>query len=605
MRRTFLILILLISALSITAQTEKKITILHTNDLHSRLIGYTPESAYSPLTVNDDKTVGGFARIAAIIKNEKERSKGTTLVLDAGDFMMGTLFPSFEKKTGFQLRLMKEMGYDVVGIGNHEYDFGPGWLASVIEKSHENGAIPQLLIGNAKFDKKNNADDGLEKLFADNIIARKTVLTRDGIRIGIFSILGKDAVDVAPKAVPVTFEKQSSFAKKMVQELQNEHCDIIICISHSGITKEINGEWGGEDVELARSVKGIDLIIGGHTHTKLERPLIVNGIPIVQAGEFGQFVGCLSLSCSPGKIKMENYRLIPVDDKIAGDEHINRMIEEEKEKINLEILKPLGMDYSKPVVETSFTIEGNDGGDYINSNLGPLIADAIQYYVNKHSSKGTNISMVAAGMIFDKIMPGILSVPDIFRVMPLGSGKDEVPGYALSRLYVTGRELKSILEILQVASRSKPSNYCYYSGLRVIYNPEKGLFRKIKKIGIVNNDGTVDSVDFSKKNKSLYSITADSYMLEFIGIIKKMSFGLINVVPKDAAGAKVKDMKTIVIDMDETREGVQEGKEWRALVEFLSSMKDTNGNGIPDVDKKYASAVRCFFDVRTDDQLKN
>jgi 5'-nucleotidase len=86
-------------------------------------------------------------------------------------------------------------------------------------------------------------------------------------------------------------------------------------------------------------------------------------------------------------------------------------------------------------------------------------------------------------------------------------------------------------------------------------------------------------------------------MLEFIGIIKKMSFGLINVVPKDAAGNQVKDMKTAVIDMDENREGVQEGKEWLALMEFLSSMKDTNGNGIPDIDKKYAGPVKCFFPV--------
>jgi 5'-nucleotidase len=88
-------------------------------------------------------------------------------------------------------------------------------------------------------------------------------------------------------------------------------------------------------------------------------------------------------------------------------------------------------------------------------------------------------------------------------------------------------------------------------------------------------------------------------MLEFIGIIKKMSFGLINVVPKDFAGNQVKDMKTAVIDMDENREGVQEGKEWLALIEFLSSMKDTNGNGIPDIDKKYAVPVKCFFPVNT------
>ena len=105
------------------------------------------------------------------------------------------------------------------------------------------------------------------------------------------------------------------------------------------------------------------------------------------------------------------------------------------------------------------------------------------------------------------------------------------------------------------------------------------------------------NVDFSKKNKSLYSITADSYMLDFIGIIKKMSFGIINVVPKDEAGNKIKDMKNTVIDMDESHEGVQEGKEWLALIEFLGSMKDINGDGIPDIDRKYAVPLKCFYSV--------
>jgi 5'-nucleotidase len=598
MKRIFVIIIWIVSVINLNGQTEKEITILHTNDLHSRLMGYAPESEYSPLTIKDDKTVGGFARIAAIIKSEKENSKGVTLVLDAGDFMMGTLFPSIEKKSGFQLRLMKSMGYDVTCFGNHEFDFGPEWLATVISTSAGDGMIPSLLIGNATFDRKDARDDGLEKLLSDNIISRKLILIKDGIKFGFFSIIGKDAVKDAPRAVPVTFEKQSSFARKMVKDLKSEKCDIIICLSHSGVTKEKNGEWGGEDVELAKAVKGIDLIIGGHTHTKLDQPIIVKGIPIVQAGEFGQFVGCLKLSYSPEKLKLTSYRLIPVDDNVLGDEHINNIIQEQKEKINQQILKPLGMDYNKPVVESGFKIEGNDVGDYVNSNIGPLIADAIQYYVNFHNRKGTDISMVAAGMIFDKIVPGVQTAPDIFRVMPLGSGNDDVPGYALSRLYVTGRELKSILEILQVAAKSKPEDYCYYSSIRVDYDPEGGLFKKIKKIEIIHNDGTLINVDFSKKNKSLYSLTADSYMLDFIGIIKKMSFGLINVVPKDEAGNKIKDMKSAVIDINESLDGIQEGKEWLALIEYLGSMKDTNGNGIPDVDKKYATPVKCFYSVK-------
>ena len=111
----------------------------------------------------------------------------------------------------------------------------------------------------------------------------------------MFSIIGKEADDLAPKAAPVTFAKQISVARKMVKELKDEKCGIIICLSHSGIVKEKNGEWGGEDVELARKVKGISLIIGGHSHTRLDQPLIVNGIPIVQTGEFGKFVGRLSI----------------------------------------------------------------------------------------------------------------------------------------------------------------------------------------------------------------------------------------------------------------------------------------------------------------------
>src|SRR5665811_2296377 len=154
MIKSMLLLVLTGLFFSASGQTEKKITILHTNDLHSHLEGFAPESAYSPMTINDDKTVGGFSRIATIIKNEKESSSGITLVVDAGDFLMGTLFQSLEVKTGYQLRLMKTMGYDVACIGNHEFDYGPEKLASIISASSANGAIPGLLLSNAVFSNK-------------------------------------------------------------------------------------------------------------------------------------------------------------------------------------------------------------------------------------------------------------------------------------------------------------------------------------------------------------------------------------------------------------------------------------------------------------------
>jgi 5'-nucleotidase/UDP-sugar diphosphatase len=283
--------ILLMLSISIAAQNEREIVILHTNDLHSHLTGYAPESAYTPLSVNDDKTTGGFARIAAIIKDEKNKNSGTTLVLDAGDFLMGTLFQGLETKTGFQLRLMKTMGYDAVCIGNHEFDYGPEKLAEILSSSVRGGEIPPVLLSNAVFDKEKPEDDALENLFNTGVVGRKYILERDNLKIGFFSLLGKVAVEDAAFAPPVTFSKQIPVAKKMVKELRAEDCDIIICLSHSGVCKDRNNNWDGEDVELAKKVKGIDVVISGHTHTKLDKPIIVNGVPVVQTGAYGQYVG--------------------------------------------------------------------------------------------------------------------------------------------------------------------------------------------------------------------------------------------------------------------------------------------------------------------------
>jgi 5'-nucleotidase len=594
MKKIFLLIMFVLSVFSTRAQEGKHIVILHTNDLHSRLYGFAPESEYSPAETGNDKTVGGFSRIASIIKEEKAKNPGITLAIDGGDFLMGTLFHALEANTGFQLRLMRQMGYDIAGIGNHEFDFGPERLAEIISVAEKNGPVPSLILSNASFSKKKDDDDSLEDLYSSGTIRRKIIIERDGLKIGVFALLGKDAADVAPRAEPVSFYKNIPFARGMVRELKNEGCNFIICISHSGIGKDKKGEWSGEDVMLARSVSGIDLIVSGHTHTKLQSPLVVDGVPVVQTGEYGEYVGRIEFVWTNGKPRMENYRLIPVDDNIKGDATVEDQIDAQKNIVEKDILEPLKIKYFSPVAETDFGLECNEYGDFRGSNLGPLVADAIYNYINSHSDKGCDISMVAVGVIRDKIVPGVLTPPDVFRIMSLGSGSDNVPGYPLARVYVTGRELKSVLEILQVAYKSSPSNYCFYSGFRAELDPDRGFLRKIGKIEILHNDGTTTEVDYSKRNKTLYSIAANSYMLEFIGIIKKMSFGLINVTPKDSHGEPLRNMNEAVIDMDAVMAGTQEGKEWLALMELLKSMNDTDKNGIPEIDRKYTTSVPSF-----------
>jgi 5'-nucleotidase len=600
MKITFTTALLIAETITVYTQVPSKIVILHTNDMHSRVTGFGPESYYTPLTLNDDKTTGGFARIASVIENEKEQNQGTTLVLDAGDFLMGTLFQHLEPATGFQLPLMKSMGYDVVCIGNHEFDFGPGKLAEIVTSSSKRGEIPGILLSNAVFSRKDIKDDSLEDLFNKNLLRRQYIIERDGIKFGFFSLMGKVADENAAYAPPVKFSKQTAVAKKMVKALEKEGCDIIICLSHSGIDKDKNGGWTGEDVELAEKVKGIDVIISGHTHTQLDKPLVINGVPIVQTGDYGRNVGRLDLLYENSKIKVTDSRLIPVDDRISGNSDINSIIEEQKRIVDNVILEPLGMEYGMNIAEADFLMVCDEQGDVEESNLGPFVADAIHKHVNKYSESGTDVSMVATGVIREKILPGIQTAPDIFRVMSMGSGKDNVPGYPLARVYVTGKELKSILEILNVAWKSTPANYCYFSGIRVETDPEKGLLKKIRKVELIKDDGSAQNIDFSKKNKALFAITANSYMLEFIGIIKKMSFGLINVIPKDKDGNRITDMSNAVIDMDRNKDGIQEGKEWLALIDYLQSMKDINGNGLPDIDSKYRNAIKTHFPVSSE-----
>lgn len=596
--RCFFITCLFLTVLTnLNAQTEKEIIILHTNDIHSRLTGFGPETEYTPLANDSDGTSGGFSRIATLIKEERSKKPGSVLVIDAGDFLMGTLFHALEERTGFQLNLMKRMGYDVTCIGNHEYDFGPGCLAKIISTSSSNGAIPCILAGNTIYDKGNTGDDELEDLFMHGVLKEKQILSVAGIRVGLFSVIGKDAVSVAPNAYPVSFGKPLPYARRMVKELQKDGCDIIICLSHSGVRKNEDGSWGGEDVELAGKVKGINLIISGHTHTMLDEPVIVNGVPVVQAGSNGNHVGRIALTVSGHRTELESYTMIPVDDKIPGDPEIEKLITAQKELLTVEMLKPYGLSYDDAVAESSVTLEDSEYNNEAKNNLGPLVADAIHYYINKYTESGTDMSMVSAGVIREKILPGKITVPDIFRVMSLGRGDDSIPGYPLAQISITGRELKNVLEVLLIASRSNHDYYCYYSGIDVEYDPDGGFLKKISRIRIDRNGKMID-VDFSRKNKSLYTVSANSYMLAFIGIIKKKTFGLARVIPKYSSGEPVTDFKRTIIDFDNTTPGIQEGKEWLALYEYLIQMKDENGNGLPDLDPAYSNPVSRFVVVR-------
>jgi 5'-nucleotidase / UDP-sugar diphosphatase len=148
--------ILLPCGLHAAVDGKKTFTILHTNDMHSSFIGMGPSADYTPFVLNNDATLGGYARLAALIAKRKEsrQGQGPVLVLDAGDYSMGTAFAAATREIGGELKLMGMMGYDATTFGNHEFDLGPDGLGRSISVAAKTGRVPKMVASNTDFSKQ-------------------------------------------------------------------------------------------------------------------------------------------------------------------------------------------------------------------------------------------------------------------------------------------------------------------------------------------------------------------------------------------------------------------------------------------------------------------
>lgn len=569
---------------STSVSSEKELIILHTNDLHSSLQGSAPESNYTPLIQDNDGTLGGFARLSTIIQTEKNKHDNV-LALDGGDFLMGTLFQTLEMETGFQLKLMYDMGYDAVCIGNHEFDFGIENLSSYLLKASED-SIPALLLSNVTCSPKLTSDDSFEKIMQDGIIKPYYITHTKDFKIGIFGLLGNEAYDVA-NAHELQLENQVKTARSIVKHLrQNEEVDIVIALSHSGVFYDNDGEViRSEDVKLAHKVDGIDLIISGHTHTIIEKPLHINNTYIVQAGDRGKKIGKLRLKVGDD-VSIKDYQLIPVNDDIEGDKIIQNKILKQKELLTQQTLKSLPYTYDEPLFHLNFDLNYDNEAPE-NCNIGSFTADAMHYYSNKYADEYCNIAIIGHGMLRASLPKGNVYLPEVFNVASLGSGKDNIPGYPMARIYLTAREIERLMGLLIKASHQSVNYYMFSSGLQVDYSRKGKDYDKIERIRIQNSEGLFETVDPSRSNKQLYSVVADAYMISFLAKIKKMTFGLINIEAKDKDGNTFENLDRAIIDFDPNIAGVQEGKIWISLIEYASSFKDEAENLIPEIPYEY------------------
>ena len=576
---------------------EKAITIIHSNDMHSHFLGAPPNIAYTPSVAGDDRTIGGWARIATVIKKVKQDRSNPVLVVDAGDFLMGSLFHMLSREQAFELRLLSMMGYDAVCLGNHEFDLKPGGLARILTSARSSGNIPPLVASNVIFSAESDKDDALETIFNQGVVKPFRVLEKGGLRIGIFGLMGKDAAEVAPFASPVSFGDPIAAAKKMVKALrETQRVDLVICLSHSGLSAN---KKKSEDEILAREVDGIDIIISGHTHTKVNEALQINNTIIVQSWEYGKQLGVLDISYENGQVSLKNYLAVEINDTISGDAAISKQIEAFEAQITRRVLAQEGLSFREIIAETDFDLVLQTD----ESNLGNLIADSMRWYINKFDSDPSNpatnplVSIISNGVIRDPIVKGPsgqIAVCDAFRAIPLGIGFDKAQtmGYPLISIYVYPSELKKTFEVLTSIYPLKGSDYfIQVSGAKFTHNPHRMIFDRVTEIWLGDEENGYQQLDYSKSNRSLIRIAADIYNATFLKVIGDYTRQILKIVPKDRNGNPIEDLKRMRIDADRQKPGIQELKEWKAVIAYIQSFTDTDADGLPNVPGKYRAKL--------------
>ena len=560
---------------------RERLVILFTHDLHSYFL---PRRVATPDGPPIER--GGYAKLLSLIRENRDGDR--TLLVDAGDFSMGTLFHTTFMTEAAELRLMAAMGYDVMTFGNHDFDFHPDGLAKALRKARATEKkLPVMVASNVVFSPDGKGDSNLKEAFREYPVVPYTVIERRGIRIGLFGILGKDAQIDTPFAKPVTFSDPVETSKKMVDLLKNkEKADVIVCLSHTGTSKV---KKNSEDENLARAVPEIDVIVSGHTHTVLSKPIVIGKTLIVSAGSYGAYLGRLALDYEKGAgVTLAGYELKPVTKEIPDDPDLAREIAMYRKDVDKGYLAAYGSRVDQVVAESAFDMETLDYAQAHpgETGIGDMITDAFRFAVEKAEGphyEHIDIALQPLGNIRDSFLKGPITVGDIFRTLSLGLGTDGEPGYPLVAYYITGKELKDLLEVETTVGNMKRDAHLQFSGVNFSFNPHRIPFDRVTSIQVRNAKGVYEPVDPEKR----YRICMNYYTAQMVSYVRNASYGLLSITPRDREGRPVADTKQGIIDADAIAPGVQEIKEWVALATYMKSFPDLDGNGIPDIPARY------------------
>ena len=573
---------LLLGAQMTSAAAETKtVDVMFVHDTHSHL------NAFATVENGESQVLGGFARIKTLI-NEQKKENPDTLLLDGGDFSMGTLIQVVYEQEASEIRMLGDLGIDVGTFGNHEYDYKAKGLANMLNNAVASGdSLPAIVVCNIDWEAMGAAgltDDQkmLKEAFEAYGVQDYVVTEKNGVKIAVVGVFGKDALDCVPNC-PLMFKDPVTAVAETVADIQaNENVDMIACVSHAGTWSDPEKS---EDELIAKGAPALDLIISGHTHTKLETPIQHGDTYIVSSDEYGKYLGDISMTQkADGRWEMTSYELITVSEDIEPDAATQEKVDELIAMVDSVYLEQFNLTKDQVLAtnDIEFATSADTGALHTELNLGSIMADAYTYTVEKYANDKTpvDVAVVPAGVIRDTYAKGNITTENVFNSFSLGIGEDGVPGYPLISVYLTGEELKLVAEIDSSVSDLMTTARLYTDGLYWSYNPNRMILNKATDVFLVNNKEERVELEDDK----LYRVVTDFYSSQMLGGVTDLSFGLLSIVPKWEDGTPIERYEDAVIMM-----GDQEMKAWYAIATYMESFDDTDGDGIGEVPDKYGT----------------
>ena len=491
--------LLVISPVSAQEVGDFTLTILHTNDTHSHIEEYDGSTTTCPAESEAaGLCIGGVARRATLLADLRASAPdGNAILIDAGDSFNGTLYFSVYKGEE-SARFMNLLGYQAMAVGNHEFDNGPAHLADFLDHVE----FPVLSA---------NIDTSAEPLL-DGRLAPYTVIDVNGEPVGV---IGLTTIDVPISSSPgptLKFNDYLSSLAPVLADLDGQGIDKIVLLSHVGY---------GDDLRLAAQVDGIDVIVGGHSHTLLSStdpaaagpyPTVVespSGDPVlvVQAEAYGKYLGQLVLTFDgDGDILSWEGAPVLVDASVARDPAIQAIVDEMAVAVNAMRDETIG--------STVNLLQGDRSVcRYAECTMGNLVADGMRWATQ---NSDVQVALINGGGLRTSIPAGDISTGSVLEVLPFSNN--------IATLKLTGADLLAALEN-GVSRAESPDNagtgrFPQVSGLRFSWDATKPVGERIVSAEVQNDDGSysplvpaavyhVATLTFLRQGGDDYAIFAD------------------------------------------------------------------------------------------------